>query len=176
MSSGSVSGDRKSAAASGGAAWRGHGDFPRFRSAGHFGGNLRVAHAGDGEGRLGNSTHFRGSSTSLIIDSCTRGERQLFRSRQLEKEPEPFSSMRPFTPPMLDQVIRACLAKDPADRIQTAHDVAMNLLWIAVAAPGDAAKSQRQINRAWAAGFGALFLALMARAGNSILEEPTRGF
>ncbi len=38
--------------------------------------------------------------------------------------------IRPLTPPMLDRVIRACLAKDPADRIQTAHDVAMNLRWV----------------------------------------------
>jgi eukaryotic-like serine/threonine-protein kinase len=83
----------------------------------------------------------------------------------LEKDPEPVSSMRPFTPPMLDQVIRACLAKDPADRIQTAHDVAMNLQWIADAAPSDTAKSQRQFNKAWAAGFGALLLALIAIAG-----------
>src|ERR1700757_4555669 len=41
----------------------------------------------------------------------------------LEKEPEPVSVMCPLTPPMLDRLIRACLAKDPADRIQTAHDV-----------------------------------------------------
>jgi serine/threonine protein kinase len=35
----------------------------------------------------------------------------------LEKEPEPVTVTRPLTPPMLDRVIRACLAKDPLDRI-----------------------------------------------------------
>jgi eukaryotic-like serine/threonine-protein kinase len=59
----------------------------------------------------------------------------------LEKEPEPINVARPLTPPMLDRVVRACLAKDPSERIQTAHDVAMSLSWGAEATPGDAAKS-----------------------------------
>jgi serine/threonine protein kinase len=83
----------------------------------------------------------------------------------LEKEPEPVSVMCPLTPPMLDRLILACLAKDPADRIQTAHDVAMNLRWAAEAAPSDNAKSPPQFNKAWAAGFGALLLAFIAVAG-----------
>ncbi|HEX7797902.1 MAG TPA: serine/threonine-protein kinase, partial [Vicinamibacterales bacterium] len=33
-------------------------------------------------------------------------------------------------PPALGRVIRACLAKNPDDRIQTAHDVALQLQWI----------------------------------------------
>src|SRR5271169_3500027 len=80
----------------------------------------------------------------------------------LEKEPEPVSVLRPLTPPMLDRVIHACLAKDPADRIQTAHDVAMNLQWTGDAAPDDTAKSQPQFNKAWSTGLGALLLALLA--------------
>ena len=83
----------------------------------------------------------------------------------LEKDPEPIRVIRPATPPMLDHVIRACLAKDPADRIQTAHDVAMNLLWTADTVRGDTAKSPPQFNRAWATGFAAIVLALIALAG-----------
>src|SRR6201997_1609743 len=83
----------------------------------------------------------------------------------LEKEPEPVIIAQPLTPPILDHVIRACLAKDPADRIQTAHDVAMNLLWAAETAPGGRAKTSPQFNRAWAAGVGALLLALLAFVG-----------
>lgn len=83
----------------------------------------------------------------------------------LEKEPERVSVLRPLTPPMLDRVIHACLAKDPADRIQTAHDVALNLQWTGDAAPDDTAKSQPQFNKAWSAGLGALLLALLALAG-----------
>jgi eukaryotic-like serine/threonine-protein kinase len=66
---------------------------------------------------------------------------------------------------MLDRVVRACLAKDPADRIQTAHDFAMNLQWAADAALGDTAKSPSLFNKAWAAGFGVLSLVLVAVAG-----------
>ena len=48
----------------------------------------------------------------------------------LEKEPEPISASQPLAPPMLDRVVCACFAKDPADRIQSAHDVAMDLGWV----------------------------------------------
>src|SRR5437867_2014292 len=43
----------------------------------------------------------------------------------LEHQPPPTD-----TPPPLDRLIRACLAKDPDERIQTAHDVALQLEWI----------------------------------------------
>src|SRR5207302_10891788 len=44
----------------------------------------------------------------------------------LEHEPPPISA----PPPPIDQVIRACLAKDPDERIQTADDVVRPLKWI----------------------------------------------
>ncbi len=49
----------------------------------------------------------------------------------LEKDPEPISSNQPLAPPMLDLVVRGCLVKDPAERTQSAHDIAMELRWIA---------------------------------------------
>ena len=48
----------------------------------------------------------------------------------LDSEPPPISEVRPMAPPALDRVIRACLAKDPDDRWQTAHDVMLQLRWI----------------------------------------------
>ncbi len=48
----------------------------------------------------------------------------------LEKDPEPITAIQPLAPPMLDHVVRACLTKDPAERIQSAHDVAMDLGWV----------------------------------------------
>ncbi|MGA9494671.1 MAG: protein kinase [Terriglobales bacterium] len=48
----------------------------------------------------------------------------------LEKDPEPITARQPLAPPMLDRVVRACLAKDPADRFQSAHDLAMDLRWV----------------------------------------------
>src|SRR5262249_21146283 len=49
----------------------------------------------------------------------------------LEREPAPISSVAPLSPPGLDRLVRACLAKDPDERIQTAHDVKLQLRWIA---------------------------------------------
>jgi eukaryotic-like serine/threonine-protein kinase len=48
----------------------------------------------------------------------------------LETEPPVVSSLAPLTPPALDHVVQSCLAKAPADRWQTAHDVKMELQWI----------------------------------------------
>lgn len=49
----------------------------------------------------------------------------------LEKEPEPVSTSQPLTPPALEHVVDSCLAKNPDDRFQTAHDVKLELKWIA---------------------------------------------
>jgi len=49
----------------------------------------------------------------------------------LKDEPSPVSSIAPMTPPALDRVVKTCLAKDPDDRFQTAHDVKLQLQWIA---------------------------------------------
>jgi len=49
----------------------------------------------------------------------------------LEKDPDPITSTQPLTPQMLDLVIRGCLSKDPNERFQSAHDVALNLNSIA---------------------------------------------
>jgi eukaryotic-like serine/threonine-protein kinase len=51
----------------------------------------------------------------------------------LEKDPEPISALQPLTPLPFEQIITACLAKNPDDRIQTAHDVKLQLKWIAEA-------------------------------------------
>jgi Tol biopolymer transport system component len=48
----------------------------------------------------------------------------------MNHEPAAASSISPLVPPALDQLIRACLSKDPEERIQTAHDVRLQLQWI----------------------------------------------
>ncbi len=48
----------------------------------------------------------------------------------LQKEPPPISTIQPSAPPALDYVIRTCLAKDPDERFQTAHDVKLQLSWL----------------------------------------------
>jgi hypothetical protein len=82
----------------------------------------------------------------------------------LEKDPEPITAGQPLAPPMLDRVVRACLAKDPADRLQSAHDIALDLRWIAEAAPNESAKSSAQFTKTWVAWAAALLLAFIAVA------------
>jgi len=49
----------------------------------------------------------------------------------LDATPPPISTVAPMTPPALDRVVKTCLEKDPDDRFQTAHDVRLQLEWIA---------------------------------------------
>jgi Tol biopolymer transport system component len=49
----------------------------------------------------------------------------------LASEPQPISTLQPMTPPALDRVVATCLAKDPEERFQTAHDLKLQLKWIA---------------------------------------------
>lgn len=49
----------------------------------------------------------------------------------LEKDPEAISAIKPLTPAALDYLVATCLAKDRDERIQTAHDVQLQLKGIA---------------------------------------------
>jgi len=85
----------------------------------------------------------------------------------LEKDPDPISASQPLTPPMLDMVVRGCLAKDPAERVQSAHDVAMELRWIGSlrSESADRETSSRPSSnriRWFAAVVGAVLLGLLA--------------
>ncbi len=62
---------------------------------------------------------FEGTSQASLIGAI------------MGSEPPSITLLRPMTPPALDRVVRTCLAKDPADRWQTAHDVMLQLRWIA---------------------------------------------
>jgi serine/threonine protein kinase/Tol biopolymer transport system component len=60
-----------------------------------------------------------------------QGKSQLsLASAILEKDPDPIAAIQPLTPPALEQVVRTCLAKDPDDRFQSAHDLKLQLQWI----------------------------------------------
>ena len=61
-----------------------------------------------------------------------QGKSQLsLASAILEKDPEPITTLQPMTPPALENVVRVCLAKEPDDRFQSAHDLKLQLQWIA---------------------------------------------
>jgi serine/threonine protein kinase/Tol biopolymer transport system component len=49
----------------------------------------------------------------------------------LEKDPEPISAAKPMTPSAFEHVVKTCLQKNPEERFQTAHDVRLQLKWIA---------------------------------------------
>ena len=62
-----------------------------------------------------------------------QGKSQLsLASAILEKDPAPIATLQPLTPPALEQIVRTCLAKDPDDRFQSAHDLKLQLQWISV--------------------------------------------
>ena len=56
-------------------------------------------------------------------------------SNVLTAEPPAISVAQPASPPALDRLVRVCLAKDPVDRWQAAHDVGLQLQAAAESTP-----------------------------------------
>jgi serine/threonine protein kinase len=48
----------------------------------------------------------------------------------LKDEPRPIRELRPLAPPSLERLVKTCLAKDPDERWQNAHDLVAELRWI----------------------------------------------
>ncbi len=99
----------------------------------------------------------------------------------LSSEPPPISTVQPMTPPALDRVVKTCLAKDPDDRWQTAHDVMLQLKWIAeggsqAGIPAPVAARRRGRERlAWVANAVTAILAVAATLlVLQIRREPSR--
>jgi serine/threonine protein kinase len=79
----------------------------------------------------------------------------------LEKDPEPITSSQPQSPPMLDRVVCACLAKDPADRMQSAHDLATDLRWIAESTADSTSASSEKPSQQFRKSSGAALAAIL---------------
>jgi eukaryotic-like serine/threonine-protein kinase len=62
----------------------------------------------------------------------------------LEKNPPLVTTLQPSTPPALAYIISTCLAKDPDERFQTAHDVSLQLRWLSQSGPIELASLQKQ--------------------------------
>ena len=97
----------------------------------------------------------------------------------LEKDPDPISATHPATPPAFEHVLTTCLQKNPDDRYLAAHDIKIELQWIATgrssvelaAVPEDAvppAASQRR--PVWA---GAVIAALLLGAVAGFFVHPS---
>ncbi|HEY3204492.1 MAG TPA: protein kinase, partial [Thermoanaerobaculia bacterium] len=97
---------------------------------------------------------FSGKSQASLIGSILRDD------------PPAISEIAPMTPPALDRVVKTCLAKDPEDRFQTAHDVKLQLQWIAeggsqAGLPAPVASRRRNREKlAWSAAAAALLAAV----------------
>ena len=61
---------------------------------------------------------FRGENQATVIAAI------------MDREPEPIAAQQPMVPPMLERVVKKCLAKDPDDRWQTAADLKSELEWV----------------------------------------------
>jgi eukaryotic-like serine/threonine-protein kinase len=59
----------------------------------------------------------------------------------LESDPQPLNSLQPQTPAALEHVIKTCLQKNPGERYLAAHDIKLELRWIASERPAVAASS-----------------------------------
>ena len=61
---------------------------------------------------------FEGQSATTVISAI------------MTADPPPLTSAVPLAPAALDHVVRTCLAKDPDERFQSAHDLLVELRWI----------------------------------------------
>ena len=86
----------------------------------------------------------------------------------LERDPPPIPTVQPLAPEALDDLVRGCLAKDPEERWQTAHDVKLQLQALrkrAADTPVDASSTQgRRGKRIVSAVAAAALLSLVALA------------
>jgi eukaryotic-like serine/threonine-protein kinase len=98
----------------------------------------------------------------------------------LERDPEPISSINPQLPLAFEQVVTNCLQKNPDDRFQSAHDVKLQLQWIAAGKfpltatqPAHTSSRTRQ-QRIWlAATLVALIVGALAGAVLFHRKQPT---
>ena len=102
---------------------------------------------------------FSGTSQASLIGSILRDD------------PPAISEISPMIPPALNRVVKTCLAKDPEDRFQTAHDAKLQLQWVVeggsqagVAAPVVARRKNRE-KLAWGIAAAAVLAAGFATAG-----------
>ena len=108
---------------------------------------------------------FTGKSQASLIGSI------------MSSDPPPISSIQPMIPASLDRIVKGCLAKEPEHRWSTAHDVMLQLQWIAeggsmagVPAPLVARRKNRE-KLAWAL-FAAALLAAAALAVGFARRKP----
>ena len=108
---------------------------------------------------------FTGTSQASLMSSI------------MKEEPVPISQIQPMAPPALDRVVKICLAKDPEERWQSAHDVGSELKWIAqvgsqAGVPAPVVQRRKRRERfAWA-GFGIATVVAAGLAAAYLRQAP----
>jgi eukaryotic-like serine/threonine-protein kinase len=95
----------------------------------------------------------------------------------LEKDPEPLANVKPTSPAALDYTVRSCLEKNPDERIQTAHDVKLQLAWIRISTSQTGAlalRSSKPRPTLWLAAIAVLALAVIALTVALMWSAPAR--
>jgi len=110
---------------------------------------------------------FSGTSQASLISSI------------MTTDPPSISTVQPMSPPVLDRVVRTCLAKDPEDRWQSAADVKRELQWLGEGSTAGVvalAPSRRRVWLPWAvAALGFLAAAVVAvRSRRPAATPPER--
>jgi len=95
----------------------------------------------------------------------------------ISQDPPSVTVAQPMAPPALDRVIRTCLAKNPEDRYQSAHDVKLQLAWVAEAGsqagvPAPVAARRRGRERMTTIVAAVATLAAVALAALLVLRRP----
>jgi serine/threonine protein kinase len=93
----------------------------------------------------------------------------------LEKDPEPISATKPLTPAALDYLVATCLAKDREERLQSAHDVRLQLKGISLSSSSAAAMKATQASRTRRVGLLLASVALLLAAAAVIFFLWQRG-
>ncbi len=89
----------------------------------------------------------------------------------LDTEPPPVST-RSLAPQSLDHLVHACLAKDPESRMASAHDLKLELQWLASGTPASPIPAGKQNIARERAVWAVLVLALLVAAVYSVMYRP----
>jgi eukaryotic-like serine/threonine-protein kinase len=95
----------------------------------------------------------------------------------LKDDPRPMRELKPLTPAPLERLVKTCLARDPDERWQNAHDLAAELRWIAERQDEIAVTTRHgsgALKLAFAGGLGALLFAGLTWIPSGRQPDPTR--
>ncbi len=92
----------------------------------------------------------------------------------LDGDPEPISSLKPLAPPAFEHVISTCLQKNPEQRFQTAHDIKLELEWIASGRSSPAVQPQSRGRERYAWIGGLIIVMLLGVVIGGLFRPPAQ--